>query len=41
MVLHQGRLLADGPTETVMRDEGVIEAYLGRRYAEFQKGAGI
>lgn len=41
MVLHQGRLLADGPTETVMQDQGVIEAYLGRRYAEFQKGAGI
>lgn len=41
MVLHQGRLLADGPTETIMRDEGVIEAYLGRRYAELQKGAGI
>lgn len=41
MVLHQGRLLADGPTDAVMRDEGVIEAYLGRRYAELQKGAGI
>ena len=40
-VLHQGRLVADGPTEAVMRDEGVIEAYLGRRYAESQKGAGI
>ncbi|MBR1218896.1 ABC transporter ATP-binding protein [Bradyrhizobium sp. U87765 SZCCT0131] len=41
VVLHQGRLVADGPTEAVMRDEGVIEAYLGRRYAERQKGAGI
>lgn len=41
LVLHQGRLLADGRTEAVMQDEGVIEAYLGRRYAEFQKGTGI
>lgn len=41
LVLHQGRLVADGPTEAVMRDERVIEAYLGRRYAESQKGAGI
>ncbi len=41
LVLHQGRLVADGATEAVMRDERVIEAYLGRRYAETQKGAGI
>lgn len=41
VVLHQGRLIADGPTQSVMRDESVIEAYLGRRYAEAQKGAGI
>jgi len=41
VVLHQGRLIADGPTQSVMQDEGVIEAYLGRRYAEAQKGAGI
>lgn len=41
VVLHQGRLIADGPTQFVMQSEGVIEAYLGRRYAEAQKGAGI
>ena len=29
-VLHQGRVLADGPMEQVQEDEGVIEAYLGR-----------
>ncbi len=40
-VLHQGRLIADGPTQSVMRDKNVIEAYLGRRYAEAQKGTGI
>jgi branched-chain amino acid transport system ATP-binding protein len=40
-VLHQGRLIADGPTEQVMKDEHVVEAYLGRRYAEAQKGARI
>ena len=41
LVLHQGRLIADGPTQQVMKNEDVIEAYLGRRYAEAQKGAGI
>ena len=41
VVLHQGRLIADGPTHSVMQNESVIEAYLGRRYAEAQRGAGI
>lgn len=41
LVLHQGRLIADGATQQVMKNEDVIEAYLGRRYAEAQKGAGI
>ena len=29
VVLHFGRVLAEGPAEAVMRDESVIEAYLG------------
>jgi branched-chain amino acid transport system ATP-binding protein len=29
MVLNFGRVLADGPAETVMRDPAVVEAYLG------------
>jgi branched-chain amino acid transport system ATP-binding protein len=41
LVLHQGRLIADGPTQNIMKNEDVIEAYLGRRYADMQKGAGI
>ena len=33
VVLHQGALLADGPTYTVARDPAVIDAYLGVRGA--------
>ncbi len=29
VVLHFGRVLAEGPAQEVMRDESVIEAYLG------------
>ncbi len=29
-VMHEGRLLAEGPLETVARDPRVVEAYLGR-----------
>lgn len=33
VVLHQGALLADGPTDDVARDPAVIQAYLGTRGA--------
>lgn len=41
IVLHHGRLIADGSVSSVMADELVVEAYLGRRYAERMAGAGI
>lgn len=41
VVLHHGKLIADGPVAQVMADETVVEAYLGRRYAERMAGAGI
>jgi branched-chain amino acid transport system ATP-binding protein len=37
IVLHQGRLIADGSTQQVMKDRNVVEAYLGRRFAERQE----
>jgi branched-chain amino acid transport system ATP-binding protein len=38
LVLHYGKVLADGPPKTVLSDRRVIEAYLGERYAKEQGG---
>jgi len=37
LVMNEGSELVHGDPETVMKDERVIEAYLGRRYAERAK----
>jgi len=39
IVLDLGRALVDGPPEVVLRDERVIKAYLGERYAKRQHGS--
>jgi branched-chain amino acid transport system ATP-binding protein len=38
VVLHFGKLLAEGNPQSVLRDRRVIEAYLGERYAKEQEG---
>jgi branched-chain amino acid transport system ATP-binding protein len=40
LVMHEGKELVQGDPETVMNDERVIEAYLGRRYAERAREGG-
>jgi branched-chain amino acid transport system ATP-binding protein len=40
LVMHEGKELVQGDPETVMKDERVIEAYLGQRYAERARGDG-
>jgi branched-chain amino acid transport system ATP-binding protein len=37
LVLHHGQTLTRGPAAEVLRDERVVAAYLGSRYAARQK----
>ena len=39
IVLHFGRVLAEGAPTTVLRDQRVVEAYLGERYAKRLQGS--
>ncbi|MEP9375916.1 ABC transporter ATP-binding protein [Aquabacter sp. CN5-332] len=39
VVLHQGRLIADGGVAEVMADRNVVEAYLGQGYAQRMREA--
>jgi branched-chain amino acid transport system ATP-binding protein len=38
LVMHEGKELVQGKPDEVMEDERVIEAYLGKRYAERARG---
>jgi branched-chain amino acid transport system ATP-binding protein len=40
VVLHHGAVVSEGPTEQVFRDQRVIEAYLGNKFAKRFAAAG-